>query len=114
MNRQDGEHFISATSDRSSLDNPQTVPSSHPMSKHIEIWLAGRLISYARNPRTHSDAQVAQIAASIAAFGFTNPILVGTNAGIIAGHGRLLAAPQTPVSVTGDLWVPRRAQNAGG
>ncbi len=56
------------------------------------MWVVGRLIPYARNPRTHSDAQVAQIAASIAEFGFNNPILVDTNAGIIAGHGRLLAA----------------------
>jgi len=44
-------------------------------------------------PRTHSDAQVAQIAASIAEFGFNSPILVNSHAGIIAGHGRLLAAP---------------------
>ena len=51
-----------------------------------------KLIPFARNPRTHSDAQIAQIAASIEAFGFNNPILVDTTAGIIAGHGRLLAA----------------------
>jgi DNA modification methylase len=51
-----------------------------------------RLIPYARNARTHSDAQVAQIAASIAEFGFNCPILVDSKAGIIAGHGRLLAA----------------------
>jgi ParB-like chromosome segregation protein Spo0J len=44
------------------------------------------------NARTHSDVHVAQIAASIAEFGFTAPILVDSNAGIIAGHGRLLAA----------------------
>jgi DNA modification methylase len=50
------------------------------------------LIPYARNARTHSDAQVAQIAASIREFGFTNPILVDGENGIIAGHGRLLAA----------------------
>src|ERR1019366_6579170 len=62
------------------------------MVKNIELWLIDRLIPYARNPRTHSDAQVAQIAASIAAFGFNNPILVDTKNGIIAGHGRLLAA----------------------
>jgi DNA modification methylase len=62
------------------------------MAKDIQIWLVDKLIPYARNPRTHSDAQVAQIAASIAAFGFNNPILVDSNAGIIAGHGRLLAA----------------------
>lgn len=50
------------------------------------------LIPYARNSRTHSDAQVAQIAASIKEFGWTNPILVDGTNGIIAGHGRLLAA----------------------
>jgi DNA modification methylase len=62
------------------------------MAQRIEHWALERLIPYARNPRTHSDAQIAQIAASIAEFGFLNPILVDTNAGIIAGHGRLLAA----------------------
>ena len=50
------------------------------------------LISYAKNARTHSDAQVAQIAGSIREFGFTNPILVDGRNGVIAGHGRLLAA----------------------
>jgi DNA modification methylase len=56
------------------------------------MWAVDRLIPYARNPRTHSDTQVAQIASSIREFGFNNPILVDTKAGIIAGHGRLLAA----------------------
>lgn len=51
-----------------------------------------KLIPYARNSRTHSDAQVAQIAASIKEFGWTNPILVDGDNGIIAGHGRLMAA----------------------
>jgi DNA modification methylase len=64
----------------------------HRMAKHIEMWLVDKLIPWVRNPRTHSDVQVAQIAASIAEFGFNNPILVDTKAGIIAGHGRLLAA----------------------
>ena len=50
------------------------------------------LIPYARNSRTHSDAQVAQIAASIREFGFTNPVLIDGDGGIIAGHGRVLAA----------------------
>jgi hypothetical protein len=50
------------------------------------------LIPYASNPRTHSDAQIAQIAASIREFGFTNPILVDAEQGIIAGHGRVLGA----------------------
>ena len=50
------------------------------------------LIPYARNARTHSDAQVALIAGSIREFGFTNPVLVDGASGIIAGHGRVLAA----------------------
>src|SRR6266851_7935120 len=81
---------------------------SQAMGKHIEHWPLHKLIPYVRNPRTHSDAQVAQIAASIAEFGFNNPILVDTNAGIIAGHGRLLAArklqiQQVPVIVLDHL-----------
>ena len=52
----------------------------------------GELLPNARNPRTHSDAQVAQIAASIREFGWTNPVLVDGANGIIAGHGRVLAA----------------------
>jgi DNA modification methylase len=68
---------------------PQITPA---MAKRIELWPVERLVPYARNARTHSDAQIAQIAASIAEFGFNNPVLVDTNAGIIAGHGRLLAA----------------------
>src|SRR5258707_13666204 len=63
----------------------------YPMAQRIELWPIDKLIPYARNPRTHSDAQVAQIAASIEEFGFLNPILVDTKAGILAGHGRLLA-----------------------
>ena len=51
-----------------------------------------KLIPYARNSRTHSDAQVTQIASSIKEFGWTNPILIDGEKGIIAGHGRLMAA----------------------
>ena len=64
----------------------------HPGAQRIELWPIDKLIPFARNPRTHSEAQVTQIAASIAEFGFNKPILVDTKAGIIAGHGRLLAA----------------------
>ena len=78
------------------------------MAKRIELWPLDRLVPYARNARTHSDEQVAQIAASIAEFGFNNPVLVDTNAGIIAGHGRVLAArklgiDQVPVVVLDHL-----------
>jgi DNA modification methylase len=52
------------------------------------------LTPYACNPRTHSDAQVAQISTSIREFGWTNPVLVDGTSGIIAGHGRVLAARQ--------------------
>ena len=58
----------------------------------VEYRPVQTLIPYARNPRTHSEAQVAKIAASIVEFGFTNPILVDGDNGIIAGHGRLAAA----------------------
>ncbi len=57
-----------------------------------------KLVPYARNSRTHSDEQVAQIMASIKEFGFTNPILIGSDDVIIAGHGRLLAAQRLGMS----------------
>jgi len=58
----------------------------------IEQWPITRLLPYARNARTHSEAQVAQIAASIAEFGFVTPCLVGADGVLVAGHGRLAAA----------------------
>lgn len=58
----------------------------------VERRAVSALIPYARNARTHSDAQVAQIAASIKEWGWTVPILVDETGSIIAGHGRLLAA----------------------
>ena len=62
------------------------------MARRIELWPLDRLRPYARNARTHSDAQVAQVAASIVEFGWTSPILVDGDGGVIAGHARLLAA----------------------
>lgn len=62
------------------------------MTSKIEEVSIDKLIPYARNSRTHSDEQVAQIAASIKEFGFTNPILIDKEGGIIAGHGRVSAA----------------------
>ena len=58
----------------------------------VEYRRTESLIPYARNARTHSEAQIAQIAASIREFGFTNPVLVDGRWGIIAGHGRVMAA----------------------
>ena len=60
----------------------------------IEYRPIGDLIPYARNARTHDAAQVALIAGSIREFGFTNPVLVDGENGIIAGHGRVMAARQ--------------------
>src|SRR5258708_38301470 len=62
------------------------------MARRIELWPIDRLRPYERNARTQPDEQIAQIAASILEFGFTNPILVDSRDGILAGHGRLLAA----------------------
>lgn len=78
------------------------------LPKTIETVSVETLIPYARNSRTHSDAQVAQIAASIKEFGFTNPVLIDQGGGIIAGHGRVLAArklglPEVPCIRLGHL-----------
>lgn len=58
----------------------------------VEQLKVGDLIPYVNNSRTHSDEQVMQVASSIKEFGFTNPILIDGEGGIIAGHGRLMAA----------------------
>jgi len=60
----------------------------------VERWAIDRLISYAKNARTHSDAQIAAIAASIKEWGWTTPALVGEDGGLIAGHARV-RPPQT-------------------
>ena len=78
------------------------------LPKKLERWPIDRLMPYERNARTHSPEQVAQIAASIQEFGFNSPILVGSDDGIVAGHGRLAAARQlglaeVPVVVLGHL-----------
>src|ERR1700683_4071445 len=64
----------------------------------IERRQIERLIPRATNPRTHPPEQVAQIAASIQEFGWTNPILVGADGDVIAGHGRLLAAQRLGIT----------------
>jgi DNA modification methylase len=98
------------------------------MQLQIEQWPVDRLIPYIRNARTHSDAQVAQVAGSIAEFGFVNPILVGPDGVLVAGHARLAAArmlklTEVPVIVLAHLSETQRralvladnklAENAG-
>jgi hypothetical protein len=77
------------------------------------MWPLDRLVPYERNARTHSPEQIAQIAASIQEFGFTNPILVDGADGILAGHGRLAAAKdmglaEVPVIVLDHLSAAQR------
>ena len=86
---------------------------TQPIAQRIELWPLERLLPYARNPRTHSDAQVAAIAASMVEFGFNDPIEVTPEGLVIAGHGRLLAARklgwrQVPVLVLEHLDETRR------
>ena len=69
------------------------------MAQKIELWNLERLKPYDNNAREHSPEQVAQIAASITEFGFLNPILVDSNDGIVAGHGRLSAARELALDV---------------
>ncbi|WP_374474935.1 site-specific DNA-methyltransferase [Zoogloea sp.] len=69
------------------------------LADKIEQWPTAKLVPYARNARTHLETQVAQIAASIAEFGFTNPILAGSDGVIVAGHGRLAAAQKLGLEV---------------
>ena len=79
----------------------------------IELRLLASLLPYAKNSRTHSDEQVAQVAASIVEFGWTSPILVDGEGGVIAGHARLLAArklgmDEVPVIVLAHLTPAQR------
>jgi len=102
--------------------------SKNHMDLKIETRPVNRLIPFAGNARTHSDEQVAQIAASIAEFGFVNPVLIGADDMVIAGHGRLLGArrlgmAEVPVIVLDHLSEAQRralviadnriAENAG-
>ncbi len=68
-----------------------TTKTHNPADK-VERWAIEKLVPYARNARTHSDEQISQLAASIKEWGWTTPVLVDEQGGIIAGHGRTLAA----------------------
>jgi ParB-like chromosome segregation protein Spo0J len=66
--------------------------------EQIEQWPLARLKPYARNARTHSEDQIAKIAASLIEYGWTQPILIADDGAVIAGHGRLLAAQRLGLS----------------
>ena len=76
----------------SAVDLAEHCGAKGPERLRLEFWPIERLIPSPRNARTHSDAQVAEIAGSIRTFGFTNPILAGDDGDVIAGHGRVAAA----------------------
>lgn len=89
----------------------KTLPESTRLK--ITYRKIGELIPYTGNARTHSDKQIAQIAASIRKFGFTNPVLIDEEGGIVAGHGRVAAAKQlgiaeVPTIVLGHLTPAER------
>jgi DNA modification methylase len=99
-------------------DNAATggVESNHVGSRlKLETWAIDRLIPSSRNARTHTAAQIAEIAGSIRAFGFASPVLVGDDGDLIAGHGRLAAARklgmrEVPVICVGGLSEVQRRQ----
>src|ERR1022692_5301223 len=79
----------------------------------VRLCPVDKLVPYQKNARTHSDEQIAQIAASIKEFGWTNPILIGPDYVVIAGHARLAAAKklrltEVPVIVLGHLTAAQR------
>jgi DNA modification methylase len=104
-----------------------TVTNEDLRRLQIEYWPIDRLIPYARNARTHSESQIAEIAGSIRSFGFSNPIQISSAGDVVAGHGRLAAArklglAEVPVVVLPLSELKRRqliladnriAQNAG-
>lgn len=89
------------------------MPQAPVIPQRFERWPIEQLVPYERNARTHSDEQIARIAASIQEFGFVSPILVDGNSGIVAGHGRLMAAKslglrEVPVVVVDHLTEAQR------
>ena len=72
----------------------------------LAYWPIDRLKPYERNPRTHNAEQISKIAASLLEYGWTNPILVDSEAGIIAGHGRLLAARELGMTTVPVIELP--------
>lgn len=76
-----------------------TTPFTPAMARRIELWPLDRLKPYAKNARTHSETQVAQIASSIVEYGFISPMLVSGEGEVMAGHGRLAAAKKLALDV---------------
>jgi ParB-like chromosome segregation protein Spo0J len=94
---------------KTETENSQSWPADKIERRSVES-----LIPYARNARTHSDAQVAQIAASIKEWGWTTPVLVDEDGEIIAGHGRVMAARKLGIeevpTMTATGWTKAQKQ----
>jgi hypothetical protein len=102
-NRTDKSRLLAAPtlppSRRARVRAREAVGNQRPWpADKVERWSIDRLIPYAKNARTHTDAQVAAIAASIKEWGWTTPALVGEDGGLIAGHARILAARQLGIA----------------
>lgn len=92
---------------------PTIKTRARPAFPPYRLAPVDKLVPYANNARTHTAAQIAKIAASIREFGFTNPVLIDARRGIIAGHGRVLAAQmlameRVPVIELGHLTAAQR------
>ncbi len=81
------------------------------MDLNVQQIALEQLVPYARNARTHSESQVAQIAGSIAEFGFVNPVLVGGDNVIIAGHGRVMAAKKLGLQTVPTIKLDHLTEN---
>ena len=81
------------------------------MDLNVQQIALERLVPYARNARTHSQSQVAQIAGSIAEFGFVNPVLIGGDNIIIAGHGRVMAAKKLGLETVPTIRLDHLTEN---
>ena len=81
------------------------------MDLNVQKIALEQLVPYARNARTHSDSQVAQIAGSIAEFGFVNPVLIGGDNIIIAGHGRVMAAKKLGLQTVPTIKLDHLTEN---
>jgi DNA modification methylase len=80
------------------MSDPLAASTSSPLPRRIEMLPVASLKPYPGNARRHSRRQIRQIADSIARFGFTNPVLIGDDGEIIAGHGRVMAAKELGLS----------------
>ena len=98
----------------SATDEEPAVLGAIDRQLAVEYRRLDELVPYARNARTHSDAQVAEIAGSIREFGFTNPVLIAEDGTLIAGHGRVLAARKLGMETVPAIWPSAACRHENG